>query len=142
MTGLPRGSINKTTFPLSEPLANKLAAISQEVHSGKGVANLRGLDAAKFNDEEAVIAFAGICSYAAHLRASDSFANQAMSHIRDATHDVVPAYARDIGLAGSKITSAMVGNHTFSAARKSLMSLTGISQRPFLRRHPRSSCEE
>lgn len=40
---------------------------------------LRGLDAARFNDEEAVIAFAGICSYVCPERATDSYANQTLS---------------------------------------------------------------
>lgn len=108
--GLPRGSINKTTFPLPQGLATKLSTISQEVHNGKGVAVLRGLHIANFNDEEAVIVDAGVCSYVARLRATDSYANQTLSHVRDATHDVIPVWAKDIGLAGSKITSAMVGH--------------------------------
>jgi hypothetical protein len=102
------GAINKSTFPLPVQLANKLEATSKQVHSGSGVSILRGLDAAKLNDEEAVIAFAGVSSYVCALRATDSYANQTLSHVRDATHDAVPTYAKDIGLAGSKITSAMV----------------------------------
>ncbi|CAI6339519.1 unnamed protein product [Periconia digitata] len=107
LTGLPRSAISKTTFPLDDGLASKLSAISAELHDGRGISVLRGLDDARFNDEEAVIAFAGICSYVAALRATDSYANQTLSHVRDATHDTVPHWAKDIGLAGSKITSAM-----------------------------------
>ncbi|PVI06769.1 Clavaminate synthase-like protein [Periconia macrospinosa] len=107
LTGLPRSAISKTTFPLNSELASKLSAISSELHQGTGISVLRGLDTARFNDEEAVIAFAGICSYVAGLRATDSYANQTLSHVRDATHDAVPHWAKDIGLAGSKITSAM-----------------------------------
>ena len=40
---------------------------------------VRGLDAARFNDEEAVIAFAGISSYVCPKRATDSYANQTLS---------------------------------------------------------------
>lgn len=86
----------------------KLCAISRSLHNGQGVAVLRGLQAANFNDEEAVIAFAGVTSYICAQRATDSYANQTLSHVRDATHDKVPTWAKDIGLAGSKITSAMV----------------------------------
>jgi hypothetical protein len=88
-------------------LANKLSSISKDLHQGSGVVVLRGLDAAKFNDEEAVIAFAGICSYICPERATDSYANQTLSHVRDATKEKVPVWAKDIGLAGSKITAAM-----------------------------------
>lgn len=107
LTGKSRGEISKETFPLTARFAHKLAAISGALHYGTGVVVLRGLQKAKLNDEEAVIAFAGVSSYICALRATDSYANQTLSHIRDATHDVVPAFAKDIGLAGSKITAKM-----------------------------------
>ncbi|KAF2748976.1 Clavaminate synthase-like protein [Sporormia fimetaria CBS 119925] len=107
LLGLDRGSISTSTFPLPSELADKLSAISDIVHDGTGVAVLRGLDAARLNDEEAVIAFAGVCSFVCDLRATDSYANQTLSHVRDATHEKVPIWAKDIGLAGSKITAAM-----------------------------------
>jgi hypothetical protein len=60
-------------------LAERLASASKDLHQGQGVVVLRGLDAAKFNDEEAVVAFAGICSYVCPQRATDSYANQTLS---------------------------------------------------------------
>jgi hypothetical protein len=105
----PREKIQKETFPLPASLSDRLSAISKELHNGRGVVVIRGLDAAKFNDEESVIAFAGVASHVCALRASDSYANQALSHIWDATHKEVPAWAKNIGLPGSKIPSAMVG---------------------------------
>ncbi|KAF3008973.1 hypothetical protein E8E13_011484 [Curvularia kusanoi] len=104
---LPRSAISHATFPLPASLAHRLAAVSKNVHEGPGVVVLRGLDAARFNDEEAVIAFAGVCAYVAPQRATDSYANQTLSHVRDATKEAVPLWAKDIGLAGSKITAAM-----------------------------------
>ncbi|KAJ4994425.1 taurine catabolism dioxygenase family protein [Stagonosporopsis vannaccii] len=104
---LPRSAITQHTFPLPKNLAHKLSAVSKELHEGTGITVLRGLDAARFNDEEAVIAFAGVCSYVAAQRATDSYANQTLSHVRDATKESVPVWAKDIGLAGSKITAAM-----------------------------------
>ena len=64
---------------MSADLSIKLSAISTELHNGPGIAVLRGLDAAKFNDEEAVIAFAGIAAHVCPLRATDSYANQTLS---------------------------------------------------------------
>jgi hypothetical protein len=93
---------------LSEPLARKLSAISNDVYHGRGVAVLRGLDAANFNEEESVIAFAGVSSYVCPSRATDSYAFQTLSHVRDATHDPVPEFAKGLGLAGSKVGTAMV----------------------------------
>ena len=77
--GLPRTKIDKTTFPLPSEFAQKLESMSIALYKGPGVAVLRGLDAANFNDEEAVIAFVGICAYVAPLRATDSYANQTLS---------------------------------------------------------------
>lgn len=79
VTGLARSEITKETFNLSPNLSKKLSSISTDLHRGYGVASLRGLDKAKFNDEEAVIAFAGICSHVCALRATDSYANQTLS---------------------------------------------------------------
>ncbi|KAF2131002.1 Clavaminate synthase-like protein, partial [Dothidotthia symphoricarpi CBS 119687] len=108
ISGIPRSEIRHDTFKLENPkLENKLSLISKELHQGQGVVVLRGLEAAKFNDEEAVIAFAGVCSYICPERATDSYANQTLSHVRDATKEIVPVWAKDIGLAGSKITTAM-----------------------------------
>jgi hypothetical protein len=76
---LPLSAIDKTTFPLTPELAAKLSSISAKIHHGVGVAVLRGLETARFNDEESVIAFAGVSSYIAPLRATDSYANQTLS---------------------------------------------------------------
>ncbi|KAL5374153.1 hypothetical protein PMIN06_011970 [Paraphaeosphaeria minitans] len=99
--------ISKDNFPLSKDLSAKLADVSKQVHEGFGVAVIRGLDAARFNDEEAVIAFVGTCAHTCPLRATDSYANQTLSHVLDATHRKVPHWAKDIGLAGSKTTAKM-----------------------------------
>ncbi|KAF2830142.1 Clavaminate synthase-like protein [Ophiobolus disseminans] len=108
IAGIPRSEIRQNTFDLANPeLAKKLISVSKDLHQGHGVVVIRGLDAAKFNDEEAVVAFAGVCSYVCAERATDSYANQTLSHVRDATKETVPVWAKDIGLAGSKITAAM-----------------------------------
>lgn len=104
---LPRSEISQRTFPLQANLARKLSGLSKNLHQGFGIVVLRGLQAASLNDEEAVIAFAGVSSYVAPERATDSYANQTLSHVRDATKEIVPVWAKDIGLAGSKITAAM-----------------------------------
>ncbi|KAH7090432.1 hypothetical protein FB567DRAFT_558668 [Paraphoma chrysanthemicola] len=113
IAGTPRSQISQDTFDLANSeLTHKLRSISTELHQGHGIVVIRGLDAANFNDEEAVIAFAGICSYVCPERATDSYANQTLTnpetgHVRDATKEKVPLWAKDIGLAGSKITAAM-----------------------------------
>ena len=76
---LDRSAISRESFPLSKQLSSKLAGLSKEVHSGSGVVVLRGLHAARFNDEEAVIAFVGVCAHTCAERATDSYANQTLS---------------------------------------------------------------
>lgn len=75
----PRSMINQKTFPLPRELASKLVGLCYQIHSGCGVVVLRGLDAARFNDEESVIAFAGVSSYVCSERATDAYANQTLS---------------------------------------------------------------
>lgn len=74
------GKIEPLTFPLSDDLESKLRETSRELHSGQGFVILRGLDAARFNDEESVIAFAGVASYVCAERATDPYANQTLSN--------------------------------------------------------------
>ncbi|KAH9875242.1 hypothetical protein J1614_004733 [Plenodomus biglobosus] len=108
IAAIDRSEISQETFDLGNAdLTRRLSSISKEIHGGRGLAVLRGLDAARFNDEEAVIAFAGVCAHICPQRATDSYANQTLSHVRDATKDAVPVWAKEIGLAGSKITVAM-----------------------------------
>ena len=108
VTGLPRAKICTETFDLNNPkLVDKLSSISRELHRGKGVAVLRGLHTACLNDEEAVIAFAGLCSYICLERATDAYSNQTLSYVVDATKRQILEDCKGIGLAGSKVTSAM-----------------------------------
>jgi hypothetical protein len=86
--GTPRARIQQETFDLGNPeLAHRLSSVSKDLHQGQGIVVLRGLDAAKFNDEEAVIAFAGVCSYVCANRATDSYANQTLSMLSPSTHN-------------------------------------------------------
>jgi hypothetical protein len=81
VTGLTRDHLRQDTFCLPAPLAARLSALSLQIHDGHGVAVLRGLDAANFNDEESVIAFAGVASYVCPERATDAYANQTLSKL-------------------------------------------------------------
>ncbi|KAF2655318.1 taurine catabolism dioxygenase TauD [Lophiostoma macrostomum CBS 122681] len=104
---ISREAVDKTTFHLSDELATKLAGISKRVHTEEGVEVLRGLQALKITDNQSIMVFVGLCSYIASLRATDSFANQTLSHVRDARNDEVKPGAEGLGLAGSKLPIAM-----------------------------------
>lgn len=71
--------INTTTFDLPLELAEKLSSVSEQIHNGIGLATIRGLDAARFNDKTSIIAFAGVASYVCPERATDPYANQTLS---------------------------------------------------------------
>ena len=107
MNETPREDVDQTTFPLSKGLAAKLAAIGKRIHTEEGVEMLRGLHKLPMTDDQSVKAFAGICSYVAPLRATDAFANQTLSHVRDARNDPIQKGAEGMGLAGSKLPIAM-----------------------------------
>lgn len=79
VTALPGGigldDVSQETFPLPT-LASKLRNIAQQVHNGKGLAILRGLDPSKHTHKENAIVFLGISSYIAEQRGvQDKFGN-------------------------------------------------------------------
>jgi aspartate/glutamate racemase len=88
-------------------LVTKLADIGKRIHTEEGVEVLRGLHKLKLPDEQSIKVFCGLCSHIAALRSTDMFANQTMSHVRDATSDPIQKGAENLGLAGSKLTIAM-----------------------------------
>ncbi|KAF2760654.1 hypothetical protein EJ05DRAFT_536719 [Pseudovirgaria hyperparasitica] len=107
LSGRPRSDLSPSTFHLPLELARKLRNCSEHIHDGPGLSVVRGLNEARFNDEESVLAFVGVSSHVCPERATDGFANQTLSHIRDATRDKVLEGAEHIGLAGSKLPTAM-----------------------------------
>jgi hypothetical protein len=63
--------------------------ISEQIHDGVGIAVVRGLDNAQFDDEQCIIAFAGIAAHVCPERASDAYANQTLSALPVA-RDIIP----------------------------------------------------
>jgi len=76
---IPRGMINPTTFRLSQGLASKLQAITNEVYDGHGFHRLCGINPRLYTEEERLLAFAGITSYIADQR------SRSIDHVRDRT---------------------------------------------------------
>ena len=68
--------IDPTTFPLPELLAKRLGDVSEECHNGRGFCVVRGLEPAKYTDEENVILYAGISAYIAPERGFQDRARQ------------------------------------------------------------------
>ena len=62
---LPLSRLDPITFRLPDQLAKQLDDISEECYSGRGFCVVRGLEPAKYTDEENVILYAGISAYIA-----------------------------------------------------------------------------
>ncbi len=70
--------INPVNFHLPDELAKRLDNVSEECYSGRGFRVIRGLDPARYTDEENVILYAGISSYIAPER---GFLDRARQHV-------------------------------------------------------------
>ncbi|KAK1473559.1 TfdA family Taurine catabolism dioxygenase TauD [Colletotrichum abscissum] len=67
--GLPRGSIDRTSFPLSPGLSQRVQGISDILNDDRGFHVVRGIDPSQFSDEDHVLLFAGLSAHVASNRA-------------------------------------------------------------------------
>ncbi|KAF6239760.1 hypothetical protein HO173_002306 [Letharia columbiana] len=70
--------IDQISFRLPDQLAKRLDDISEECYNGRGFCVIRGLEPAKYTDEENVILYAGISAYIAPER---GFLDRARQHV-------------------------------------------------------------
>ncbi|RSL59739.1 hypothetical protein CEP51_013880 [Fusarium floridanum] len=81
--GLPRGSVDRSNFPLPEDLGTKLRQINDTLNNGRGFQVVRGIDPTSHSEEEHILIFAGICAHVATHR------NWFIDHLRhEKQHDV------------------------------------------------------
>lgn len=66
--GLPRGSVDRSNFPLPEGLTMKLRQINDTLNNGQGFQVVRGIDPTSYSEEEHILIFAGICAHVATHR--------------------------------------------------------------------------
>ncbi|KAJ4172579.1 hypothetical protein NW754_002781 [Fusarium falciforme] len=66
--GLPRGSVDRSNFPLPEDLTMKLRQINDTLNNGQGFQVVRGIDPTSYSEEEHILIFAGICAHVATHR--------------------------------------------------------------------------
>jgi hypothetical protein len=66
--GLPRGSVDRSNFPLPEDLTTKLRQINDTLNNGQGFQVVRGIDPTSYSEEEHILIFAGICAHVATHR--------------------------------------------------------------------------
>ncbi|KAK7422987.1 hypothetical protein QQX98_001277 [Neonectria punicea] len=80
--GLWGGEINGGNFPLPT-LSKKLVMLKQDVLSGRGFVNIRGLEADRYSPEDTSLVFVGICkSMGTRIGRQDE--GYALGHIREA----------------------------------------------------------
>ncbi|RSL60477.1 hypothetical protein CEP54_006710 [Fusarium duplospermum] len=83
--GLPRGSVDRSNFPLPENLTTKLRHINDTLNNGRGFQVVRGIEPASYSEEEHILVFAGICAHVATHR------NWFIDHIRHERQDDMPS---------------------------------------------------
>ncbi|KAI8711770.1 TauD domain-containing protein [Fusarium sp. LHS14.1] len=66
--GLPRGSVDRSNFPLPEDLVAKFRQINDTLNNGHGFQVVRGIDPTSYSEEEHILIFAGICAHVATHR--------------------------------------------------------------------------
>ncbi|EEU37608.1 uncharacterized protein NECHADRAFT_53536 [Fusarium vanettenii 77-13-4] len=66
--GLPRGSVDRSNFPLPEALITKFRQINDTLNNGHGFQVVRGIDPTSYSEEEHILIFAGICAHVATHR--------------------------------------------------------------------------
>ena len=66
--GIARGLATPETFPLPRELSERLKSVTDVVYNGRGFKVFRGLDPAKYSEEEAVVMYAGLTSHVASKR--------------------------------------------------------------------------
>jgi hypothetical protein len=94
---LPHGQICQETFPLPS-LGPRLRSLSREVHFGRGFIVLRNFPVDNFDHEGCVLAYAGVSSYIASLRALSDRSGAVMVHVTDLNKKSqvgTPAYTND-----------------------------------------------
>ncbi|KAK3337583.1 hypothetical protein B0T19DRAFT_79272 [Cercophora scortea] len=104
--GLAIPMISPETFPLPQPLAQRLRDISNEIHEGRGFVVLRGWDPSTHTDEENVIAFCGVASHVGVKRHTDA-KGISLDHLRDASRDPKPAGREHVELHPGKVMAPL-----------------------------------
>ncbi|RSL74320.1 hypothetical protein CEP53_000412 [Fusarium sp. AF-6] len=82
--GLPRGSVDRSNFPLPDTLTTKLRHVNDTLNNGRGFQVVRGINPTSYSEEEHILIFAGICAHVATHR------NWFIDHIRHERQDDVP----------------------------------------------------
>lgn len=79
--------VSKETFPLPG-LEERLEAIAQEIHNGRGFVVLRGLQPDKWTNMENILVYLGVTSYIAEKRGMQDFDGRMILHIQAVVEDV------------------------------------------------------
>ncbi|KAH8682705.1 hypothetical protein BX600DRAFT_506272 [Xylariales sp. PMI_506] len=101
--GLDGQDIRCDNFPLPS-LAGRLFELAKELHFGRGFFALRGLDPAKYSQEDNVLIFLGISSYIGDKRGIQDVKGHLFGHIREAK--AMEATQSERPIRDSNLTSA------------------------------------
>ncbi|KAK1836860.1 hypothetical protein QBC39DRAFT_272118 [Podospora conica] len=82
-------NVDKTTFPLPN-LAPRLHEVAETIHHGRGFVVLRGLQPAKYSNQDNILLYLGVTSYIAETRGMQDFDGRMILHIQATHPEVLP----------------------------------------------------
>lgn len=82
-SGCDGSEVNMANFPLPK-LAACLRDLAEEVHHGRGFFVLRGLNSARYSEEDNALLFLGISSYIGDIRGVQNADKEVFTHVREA----------------------------------------------------------
>ncbi|KAL6920942.1 hypothetical protein FSHL1_004918 [Fusarium sambucinum] len=91
--GLDGDKVSADNFPLPN-LSRRLRASAETLHLGKGFVVIRGIDGAKYTNEDSVTIFLGVASYIGDKRGLQDRKGNMLSHITDSKKWTTPTHAR------------------------------------------------
>jgi len=112
-TKLARGFLSPLSFPLPDLMVARLKRVNDIIYKGRGFVVLRGIDPRKYDEEEIVLLYAGICSHIANHRGNTLDHIVESSELRVSDHEM--------GLSGAEQDGPMMFHTDFDSG--SLLSL-------------------
>ncbi|RMZ83944.1 hypothetical protein DV737_g1373, partial [Chaetothyriales sp. CBS 132003] len=86
---ISKNDIGPDSFPLPT-VQKELRAVAEDIHNGRGISILRGLDPAKYSFEDNVLLYAGIASYIGATRGKQDKDGNVLVHIKNVKAKVAP----------------------------------------------------
>ncbi|EFX00167.1 taurine catabolism dioxygenase family protein [Grosmannia clavigera kw1407] len=88
--------VSKETFPLPNDLSERLSSAAYEVHRGRGLCQIQGLDPTLYSEADNLLVFLAIANYIGDKRGIQDKKGNVITHITDAKAWTVPYEKRHV----------------------------------------------